>query len=244
VWWPICWSARLPESVAVWRVALDALFCCRKVHVDRDLGVSFSGEGGLAVGQTAPASSHARLLPAFGNAMVAYHAGTAEHSERVGAMARAVGVELALVGDVLEVLHWAGLLHDIGKLAVPEEILNKRGRLTSQEWEVIRRHPSVGGDLLRTISPGLEPVAAAVRAHHERWDGSGYPDGLAGRGIPQAGRIVAVADVYDALTHPRSYRPEAFASRAAIEHLTAGAGHLYDPDVVDAFCRLHQRAED
>jgi putative nucleotidyltransferase with HDIG domain len=175
--------------------------------------------------------------------MVAYHAGTAEHSERVGAMAREMGVELGLTGEVLEVLHWAGLLHDIGKLAVPEEILNKRGQLTPREWDVIRRHPSVGGDLLRTISPGLEPVAAAVRAHHERWDGSGYPDGLAGRAIPLAGRIVAVADVYDALTHPRSYRPDAFASESAIEHLTTLAGHLYDPDVVGAFCRLHRRRE-
>lgn len=155
-----------------------------------------------------------------------------------------MGVELALVGVELEILHWAGLLHDIGKLAVPEEILNKRGRLTPEEWSVIKRHPSVGADLLRAISPGLEPVAAAVRAHHERWDGSGYPDGLAGRGIPLAGRIVAVADVYDALTHPRSYRPDAFASAFAIEHLTAGAGRLYDRDVVDAFCRLRWRAEE
>ena len=176
--------------------------------------------------------------------MVAYHAGTAEHSERVGAMARAVGVELALVGEELEVLHWAGLLHDIGKLAVPEEILNKPGRLTPQEWAVIKRHPAVGADLLRTISPGLEPVAAAVRAHHERWDGSGYPDGLAGRAIPLAGRIVAVADVYDALTHPRSYRPDAFASASAIDHLTAGAGRLYDRDVVDAFCRVRWHTTD
>jgi len=175
--------------------------------------------------------------------MVAYHAGTAEHSERVGAMARKVGVELALVGEELEVLHWAGLLHDIGKLAVPEEILNKRGRLTPHEWCVVKRHPSVGAELLRTISPGLEPVAAAVRAHHERWDGSGYPDGLAGRDIPLAGRIVAVADVYDALTHPRSYRPCAFASASAIEHLTTAAGDLYDRDVVDAFCRVRWRTE-
>ncbi len=171
-----------------------------------------------------------------------YHAGTAAHSDRVGAAARAVGIELALADEQLEVLHWAGLLHDIGKLAVPEKILNKRGRLTPQEWAVIERHPSVGGDLLHAISPGLQPVATAIRAHHERWDGSGYPDGLAGRSIPLAGRIVAVADVYDALTHPRSYRPEAFAPALAIEHLTTGAGHLYDRDVVDAFCNTRRRA--
>ena len=220
------------------------MFYCRKDYVDRGLGPYLLGEVSLPVEQMAPPASHARLLPAFGNAMVAYHTGTAEHSDRVGTMARAVGVELALVGEELEVLHWAGLLHDIGKLAVPEKILNKRGPLTTPEWDAIKRHPSVGGDLLLTISPGLEPVAAAVRAHHERWDGSGYPDGLVGRGIPLAGRIVAVADVYDALTHPRSYRPDAFASASAIEHLTSGAGHLYDRDVVDAFCRLRWRAED
>jgi len=172
--------------------------------------------------------------------MVVYHCGTAEHSERVGTLARSVGVEFALGPAELEALHWAGLLHDIGKLAVAEAILNKPGRLTAPEWDEVKRHPSVGGDLLRTISSGLDPVAAAVRAHHERWDGSGYPDGLAGRNIPLAGRIIAVADVYDALTHPRSYRPSPFASASAIEHLTTAAGHLYDRDVVDTFCRVRR----
>ena len=152
----------------------------------------------------APTTSLSKLLPAFGNAMVAYHRGTAQHSERVGALARSIGVEIGVEGVDLEVLHWAGLLHDIGKLAVPEEILTKPGRLTPEEWIQVQRHPAVGAELLRTISSGLEPVAAAVRAHHEQWDGSGYPDGLAGEDIPLAGRIVTVADVYDALTHRRA----------------------------------------
>ncbi len=172
--------------------------------------------------------------------MVVYHRGTAEHSQRVGAIARAIGVELKLSDAELEVVHWAGLLHDLGKLAVPEKILSKRGRLTPEEWAEVHRHPAVGSDLLRTISPGLEPVAAAVRAHHERWDGRGYPDGLAGTRIPLAGRIVAVADVYDALTHPRAYRPDAYTPAAAIEHLTTGAGTHFDPDVGKAFCRTHR----
>lgn len=206
--------------------------------MSRSLRPALSREVGLPVRQIAPASSHARLLPAFGNAMVVYHAGTAEHSERVGAMARAMGVEFALGEEDLEVLHWAGLLHDIGKLAVAEAILNKPGPLTPDEWDDVKRHPSVGSDLLHTILSGLEPVAAAVRAHHERLDGSGYPDGLAGRDIPLAGRIIAVADVYDALTHPRSYRPRAYASPSAIDHLTTAAGRLYDRDVVEAFCRV------
>jgi putative nucleotidyltransferase with HDIG domain len=182
-----------------------------------------------------PTTSLSKLLPAFGNAMVAYHRGTAQHSERVGALARSIGVEIGVEGVDLEVLHWAGLLHDIGKLAVPEEILTKPGRLTPEEWIQVQRHPAVGSELLRTISSGLEPVAAAVRAHHERWDGSGYPDGLAGEDIPLAGRIVTVADVYDALTHPRAYRRDAYTAAAAIEFLVASVGRQFDRRVVEAF---------
>jgi len=183
----------------------------------------------------APTTTFSKLLPAFGNAMVAYHPGTAQHSERVGALARLIGVEIGLEGPDLEVVHWTGLLHDIGKLAVPEEILTKPGRLTPEEWAQVQRHPAVGSDLLRTISPGLEPVAAAVRAHHERWDGGGYPDGLAGEEIPLVGRIVTVADVYDALTHPRAYRLDAYSSSAAVEFIVSAGGRQFDRDAVDAF---------
>ena len=101
----------------------------------------------------ASTASLSNLVPAFGNAMVIYHRGTAEHSQRVGAIARAIAVELELPDAELEIVHWAGLLHDLGKLAVPEEILSKRGRLTPDEWAEVHRHPAVGSDLLRTISP-------------------------------------------------------------------------------------------
>ena len=191
-----------------------------------------------------PTSILSKLLPAFGNAMVVYHRGTAQHSERVGAIARGIGCELGLTGRELEALHWSGLVHDIGKLAVPDDVLNKPGPLTSEEWEVVQRHPIVGADLLLAISSGLEPVAEAVRAHHERWDGSGYPDGLVGDRIPLGGRVIAVADVFDALTHSRSYRREAYPVETAIEHLTTNAGRLYDPEVVDAFRRYFAHAGD
>ena len=191
----------------------------------------------------APTPSLSKLLPALGNAMVVYHRGTAQHSERVGAIARSIGVELGLSDSDIEILHWAGLLHDIGKLAVPDEILSKPGPLTDDEWLVVQRHPVVGSELLHAISPGLDPVADAVRAHHERWDGSGYPDGLVGVDIPLAGRVVAIGDVFDALTHPRSYRPNAYPPDTAIEHLTTGACRLYDPVAVAAFCRTHARAQ-
>jgi putative nucleotidyltransferase with HDIG domain len=186
----------------------------------------------------ASTTGFARLLPALDNAMVVYHHRTAEHSARVGALAREIGGEVGLDGADLEVLHWAGLLHDIGKLAVPEEVLTKPGPLTAEEWATVRRHCAVGSDLLRAITPELGPLADAVRAHHERWDGSGYPDGLVGEEIPVAGRIVAVADVYDALTHPRAYRREPFSSDAATEYLVARAGSLFDRQAIDAFLRV------
>ena len=183
----------------------------------------------------APTASLSKLVPAFGNAMGVYHAGTARHSQRVGAIACAIGIELGLPEADVEAVQWTGLLHDIGKLAVSDDILSKPGPLTADEWAVVRRHPVVGSELLHAISPELDPVARGVRAHHERWDGSGYPDGLAGADIPLAGRLVAIGDVYDALTHPRSYRPSAYPIAGAIEHITTGAGRLYDPDVVEAF---------
>ena len=184
----------------------------------------------------APTASLSKLVPAFGNAMVMYHAGTAQHSQRVGAIARAIGIEMGLPAADIEALHWTGLLHDIGKLAVSDEILSKPGPLIAEEWAVVRRHPVVGSELLLAISSELDPVARGLRAHHERWDGCGYPDGLAATDIPLAGRLVAIGDVYDALTHPRSYRPTPYPNDSAVEHITTGAGQLYDPDVVEAFC--------
>ncbi len=174
--------------------------------------------------------------------MRAYHPGTASHSVRVATMARAMAVELTLSDTAVEAVQWAGLLHDLGKLAVPQHILDKLGPLSEREWLEVRRHPSVGSEILNSLSTDFGPVAAAVRAHHERWDGAGYPDGLAGDDIPLAGRIVAVADVYDALTHQRHYRPHVFACEAAMAHLIGGAGSHFDDSVVHAFCRTHDRS--
>jgi HD-GYP domain-containing protein (c-di-GMP phosphodiesterase class II) len=132
------------------------------------------------------------------------------------------------------------LLHDVGKLSVPDAVLNKPGPLDEDEWEVMRRHPEQGAKILSTI-PFLDRALDVVRHHHERWDGAGYPAGLCGEEIPLWARIFAVVDTVDAITSDRPYRP-ASPLDVAISELRAGAGAQFDPACVDAFMRLDREA--
>lgn len=161
---------------------------------------------------------------------------TRGHMDRVGRLAARIGTYLELPPDQVEILRRSGTLHDIGKIGTPDAILNKPGRLDATEWEVIRMHPDVGADILAPIQ-ALEPVCTPVRCHHERWDGSGYPDKLGRCDIPHLARILSLADVCDALHSDRAYRaglPEA----TVREIIRSGRDRLYDPDVVDAFEEL------
>ena len=167
---------------------------------------------------------------------VEYHDGvTGAHIERVGCYAAVIAESLGLDEERVELLRLAAPLHDIGKVAVPNEILQKRGRLTPAERAIMQEHASVGRELLGGSGSELLELAAAVAwTHHERWDGSGYPRGLEATEIPVEGRIVAVADVYDALTSDRPYRP-AISEREARAYLVAERGYAFDPEIVDAF---------
>ena len=165
---------------------------------------------------------------------------TRGHSERVRAYAQSIGRELRLDRRELDLLNWAALLHDIGKLEVPHEILAKKGRPTEEEWEVLRGHPSAGAQLAAPLSPWLGEWSAAIEEHHERWDGAGYPRGLAGDEISLAGRIVAVADVFDVITSSRSYKQSGSVLEARQE-LSRCAGTQFDPDVVRAFLAISVR---
>jgi two-component system cell cycle response regulator len=163
----------------------------------------------------------------------------ARHMRAVGELAHAAGVELGLVGAELEALRYAAGLHDIGKLAIPEDILDKPGPLSADEWELIRRHTIVGERILAS-APALERSARLVRWSHERLDGQGYPDALRGDDVPLAARIVAAANAYDAMLTEQAYSPAR--SRAeALAELRRCAGTQFDPIVVDALERVIAR---
>jgi diguanylate cyclase len=157
---------------------------------------------------------------------------TAEHSEDVVALARQVGELLALEPAALLELEFAARLHDVGKIQVPDAVLNKPGPLEPHENEVIRCHATWGSETLARV-PGLGAVATIVRFHHERWDGAGYPDGLSGSRIPLASRIISVCDAYGAMTCDRPYRA-AMDPDDALDEIRAGAGSQFDPAVVRA----------
>jgi len=128
------------------------------------------------------------------------------------------------------------LLHDIGKMAVPDSILLKKGSLTDSEWDVVKKHPIHARQLLQDI-PFLTPALAIPYSHHERWDGSGYPEGLAEEEIPLQARIFAVADVWDALISDRPYR-QAWPKNKAYDYIREGSGKIFDPQVVEAFLEI------
>ena len=149
-----------------------------------------------------------------------------------------IGEELGLSARELELLNWSGLVHDIGKLEVPVEILNKVGRPTDAEWEILKHHPAAADRLIEPLRPFLGLFAESATQHHERWDGSGYPRGLAGTDITLAGRIVAVADAYDVMTSVRSYKT-GMAPEEARRELARCAGAQFDPTVVRAFLNIN-----
>jgi PAS domain S-box-containing protein/putative nucleotidyltransferase with HDIG domain len=161
---------------------------------------------------------------------------TAGHQERVANLAAAIAGEMGLSKRQLLGLELAALIHDIGKIHIPSEILNKPGKLTALEFEIVRTHPKVGADVLSNLHTDW-PIAEIVLQHHERLDGSGYPNQLKGDDILLEAKIIAVADVYDAMTTHRPYRP-AIGSKEAKEELKKNKGKLYDADVVDVCLKV------
>lgn len=160
----------------------------------------------------------------------------AGHQARVTALALAIAEELGLVPDERDILRIAALLHDIGKVYVPADFLNRPGVLRDEEFSVIKMHPEVGYDILKNLGEDW-PVATIIRQHHERMDGSGYPQGLAGDDIVQGARIIAVADVVDAMCSHRPYRPS-LGIAAALQEIEMGSGLRYERQVVEACLRL------
>jgi HD-GYP domain-containing protein (c-di-GMP phosphodiesterase class II) len=159
-----------------------------------------------------------------------------EHLHGVAGLAVAVARALGLTAEQVDEVGRAAELHDIGKIAIPDAILHKRGPLDDDEWRLMREHTLIG-DRILSAAPAMRPVARVVRSSHERFDGSGYPEGLAGEQIPLGARIVAVCDAYDAMTSTRPYQCR-LAPAEALEELQRCAGNQFDPAVVAAFCAV------
>jgi HD-GYP domain-containing protein (c-di-GMP phosphodiesterase class II) len=168
---------------------------------------------------------------------------THRHSERVAAFAVKLAAHLGLSDETRDVIELSALLHDVGKIGVPDAILNKPGKLTEAEFAEMRRHPGHGAAILSNIqSAKVTALLPGVKHHHERWDGAGYPDGLEGEAIPLLGRILAVADYLDALTSERAYRQRQSFDQV-IEMIQQQAGLAFDPKVVAAAVELHRKGE-
>jgi putative nucleotidyltransferase with HDIG domain len=189
--------------------------------------------GGLTAAETETRAAYLGTIRALAAALDARDPYTAGHSERVSQMAVIIARQLRLPESEVAVIRLGALLHDIGKIGLADEILQKPTPLTPEEFEQIKRHPALGARILRQVS-FLEPHLPIVELHHERPDGHGYPFGLRGDEIPLAARIVHVADAYDAMTSARAYRP-ARPLGAAVAELRLYAGTQFDPECVKAF---------
>jgi diguanylate cyclase (GGDEF)-like protein/putative nucleotidyltransferase with HDIG domain len=229
--------AGLERAMGAEGVLASARLACR--------GARATG-GGRALLASEPASSPTAApqqdaIEALAVALVERDRYTGEHSEAVIEISGAVARNLGLGGAEVEQVRSAALLHDIGKVAIPDEILHKPGPLNDAEWQLMRQHPVIGERILRVL-PGLGTVARIVRHEHERWDGQGYPDGLAGEHIPLGSRIIIAADAYHAITTDRPYR-RARSHSEALEELTRCSGTQFDPDVTAALigCLYGQR---
>jgi putative two-component system response regulator len=184
--------------------------------------------------------AHAETLQLLAVAVEYRDDDTFHHTERVGALAAEIATRLGLRDEQVRRLREAAPLHDVGKIAIPDRILLKPGSLTAEEHRVMEAHAALGARLLaRSSSPVLQMAAVIAATHHEWWNGTGYPSGLAGERIPIVGRIVAVADVFDALTHQRPYKP-AWPVARAIARVKRGAGTQFDPRVVEAFLAVRE----
>ena len=182
-----------------------------------------------------------KTVQALAAAIDARQSYTAEHSRRVADIVGRIGLRISLTSDEVHSLQIAALIHDVGKIGIPDAILNKEGALSPEEWVVMREHPAQGEIIIGQVEELCE-TAVVVRSHHERVDGKGYPDGLDGESIPLYARIIAVADAFECMTSDRVYRPK-MDHAEAIRRLRDCSGTQFDSSIVETFCILHAEGE-
>lgn len=204
-----------------------------RVDVARSLGGgrAVAGDAVDGAGEDTSAGAQGDVIAALGEALLERDRYTGEHSESVVELVERVARGLALSAREVEHVKAAAALHDIGKVAIPDDVLNKQGPLDDDEWKVMREHPVIGERILRAI-PGMGPIARIVRHEHERFDGTGYPDGIAGDEIPIGARIILACDAYHAMTSDRPYR-KAMTHAEAVRELATAAGTQFDPRVTE-----------
>ncbi len=205
-----------------------------------ELAASFAAQAAVAIDNAIAykALEHSTLetIAALAAAIEAKDPYTTGHCHRVAEGVQAIGKKMGLWPQQLEDLHWVAMLHDIGMIGIPDAILHKTERLTEEEWQIVKTHPLISAEIVAKVEP-LKHLVPAIRSHHERYDGKGYPDGIAGDEIPLVARIVAVFDAFDAMTNPRPYRP-AMSITEAQRILRQGSGTQWDPRVVNVFLQL------
>lgn len=179
------------------------------------------------------------IVVALAHAIEAKDPYTRGHSDRVGEYSKKIALSLGFSAEKAEDLYWAGILHDIGKIAIPLKILTKTDTLTFEEYEKIKTHPEISHRICKGLKT-LRKVLAAIKYHHERWDGRGYPERLRGQDIPSEARIMAVADSYDAMTSNRAYR-KGMSEEAAISILKNGRDKQWQSSIVDAFVKILEK---
>jgi putative nucleotidyltransferase with HDIG domain len=239
----MCVPLRTTDAV-LGAIYVDSLSAAGKfTEADLELLSALGNQAGVALHRVRLMGDLERLLidtiRAIAATIDAKDGYTHRHSERVAALSRRLAVEIGLTVDEQHTAQLAALLHDVGKIAVPDSILNKPGRLTPEEFDEMKKHPVHGARILANIqSPSVTAVLPGVQYHHERWDGSGYPEGLCGESIPLLGRLLGVADFFDALTSARSYRG-ATSTEDALDLVRQGSGVHFDPRIAEALLRLH-----
>jgi diguanylate cyclase (GGDEF)-like protein len=225
------------SAEALLRAGDQALYAAKRLGRNRTVISSAEVPGILARAPRTVDESHVELatLLNLAEALDVRDSGNATHCHRVGRFAELVARELGLPPDSVERIRLAGILHDVGRVGIPDKLLSKSGPLSEQEWGVVRSHPEIGARMVETTE--FDDIRSWILLHHERPDGQGYPEGPSWEDVPLEARIIAVADAYEAMTAKRAYRP-ALAADEAAEELRRGAGRQFDGEVVEALLRV------